>query len=171
MEGPSLALKTLRTNRYKTVSISATWHVYGSASLLPTIQCLLVRHSSQGYLIEKKRRRCLTGHKSKQVWAVFAVNPMLILRPEEPDTAYHEPLEGPQGKKDSFSAHPAAGAHPRLLSQFLCVSVLCKFLTFITANSSPCSFLNFCLKKYFTLILTESKDKHTCSIYHLYYNE
>lgn len=72
---------------------------------------------------------------------------ILILLPEEPDTAYHEPLEGPQGKKDSFSAPPAAGAHPRLLSQFLCVSVLCKFLTFITVNSSPCSFLNFCLKK------------------------
>lgn len=44
-------------------------------------------------------------------------------------------------------------------------------LFLITANSSPCYlFWNSVLKNHVTLILTDSKDKHTYPVYYLYYN-
>lgn len=91
-----------------------------SITALNPPQCLLVRHSPQSYLIERDADAWLRA-KASRLWAVFAVSPIHVLLPDEPDIAYHEPLGGPQGKKDGFSAPPAAGAHPRLLSLYVSV--------------------------------------------------
>lgn len=124
-----------------------TARLWFSITALNYPQCLLVRHSPQGYLIERKRWRCLTWHKSKQVMSSLCCEPYTRPTPRRAWHCLSWASGGAIGQKDGFLAPPAAGAHPRLLSQSLCVSVLCKFLNFITANSSPCSFLNFCLKK------------------------
>lgn len=88
-----------------------------SITALNPPQCLLVRHSPQGYLIERDADAWLGAKASRSLlWALYSscsqkslTLPIMSL------------WGGPQGKKDGFSAPPAAGAHPRLLSLYVSV--------------------------------------------------
>lgn len=55
VEGPSLALKTLRINRQKTVSISASQHVYSSASLFSHIHSVCLSDTLPRAILQKER--------------------------------------------------------------------------------------------------------------------
>lgn len=81
-----------------------------------------------------------TGYEQSLLWALYSSYSQKSL------TLPIMSLCGGHRAKRMASQLPCCRCTPKV-AQSLCVSVLCKFLTFITANSFPCSFLIFCLKK------------------------
>lgn len=97
------------------------------------------------------------------MWTAFAVRSILILLPEEPGNAHHEPLEGPQGKKGWLLSSPAAVPTQGSVSFYVSVCFVNSLFSLLP-NHLHAIFFEFVLKNYFTLILTAKTSIHAQSV-------
>lgn len=146
-------------------------HIYSwtySSTTLNCPQCLLVRKLSLGlYYSKKETQMPHWAHKQISMGSLCSES----CPHPTPKRTWHCPpyaSGGSTGQKGWLFGSFCCRYTPRLLSFYMLVCFVNSL--FLSLPTHPHAVFSISVLNYFTLILTDSKHKHTYSVYHIYYN-